>query len=760
MCVTPEKSAGFTTLRASNSGTSFSSPLIVEVMLSITLSLLSESSGSVLGGSTVALTGSNFRNASGLSCRFSMYSPVARQTIVPATYKSETVASCVTPPMPAGLAVVEVSNNGQDFSSGLQSFRFVGEPRVFKVSPRHGSIAGGTSLLVSGSNFVDTGDMFACKVGSQVVAASFVSSTLARCTVPPALNVSAAILDDVAVEISNANFQFSNDGVAFLYQPELQVASIHPKVVSKLPSTGAGSGPVVIRVLGSHFSRRANLCCKVGDLPGVAATYVNSSSVECPVANLPTGSHTFAVSGNCMDFVFSRTRLEVKEPRALVSVHPALGPTHGGTVVTAIVRVQDDSPDVQDAGMDALCRFGTHLSIATRINSTAYSCKSPPRSTTATWAATSSSATASGTVSLQLLYRHSLSPASEMLFSGAATFAYYETPAVATLSPNVGPIAGGSPLEIIGSGFDDSGSRNPCVSFVFGAHATVIVKAEVRSSASLLVKTPVPPSSSGAAALANVAVVEVSNNCQDYTAHGKRFFYDDVVSMLAISPTTVAEKGNVVVTVFGTKFVDSDALACRFGSTAPVKAKFISSTMLSCTAPRHELGGVRVAVTINGKDFSEENVMLTYRAPIIVRELIPTTGPQSGGTRIAILGANFYAGGDLRCAFGDANDKKTAVATVVDETQIECITPFSPRAGFAEVELFSFRDALTKDGVEIEYDNATALTFMYAETAMLTRLVPSFGPRSGGTMMRVVGTGFVDGDGLSCKFGNVVVKAQ
>ena len=114
----------------------------------------------------------------------------------------------------------------------------------------------------------------------------------------------------------------------------------------------------MVRVFGSNFSRRANICCKVGEMPSVAASFVNSTAVDCPVANVPTGLHKFGVSSNCMDFVSGESLLEVTEPRALLGIHPVSGPSHGGTNVIALVRAQDGSPDVQDAGVEAFCRFG------------------------------------------------------------------------------------------------------------------------------------------------------------------------------------------------------------------------------------------------------------------------------------------------------------------------------------------------------------------------------------------------------------------
>ena len=90
-------------------------------------------------------------------------------------------------------------------------------------------------------------------------------------------------------------------------------------------------------------------------------------------------------------------------------------------------------------------------------------------------------------------------------------------------------------------------------------------------------------------------------------------------------------------------------LKCQFGSIVVVAAAFISMNHVECVSPGHVPNPqkpVRLAVAVNGRDFSDEverrgQLEFTYGARLEVFGLEPDHGPGTGGTSVTIHGANF-----------------------------------------------------------------------------------------------------------------------
>ncbi|GLE05145.1 hypothetical protein PINS_up014133 [Pythium insidiosum] len=109
-----------------------------------------------------------------------------------------------------GQVAVEVSSNGQDYSSSGVVFQYTPTPEVRELRPAHGPLTGGTEVLVVGSNFQNTSAL-RCRFGSSVVlAATFIDSTLLTCISP-----TAAQSGEVFVEIANHGAPFKGSNVPF-----------------------------------------------------------------------------------------------------------------------------------------------------------------------------------------------------------------------------------------------------------------------------------------------------------------------------------------------------------------------------------------------------------------------------------------------------------------------------------------------------------------------------------------------------------------
>ena len=89
-----------------------------------TLSRLRFDRGPTSGGTSVSIDGSSFRGGSAYRCRFDA-SEVNDTYVV-----AHDELHCLSPAAPAGTAVVEVSLNGQQFSSSGVAFEYYVEARV------------------------------------------------------------------------------------------------------------------------------------------------------------------------------------------------------------------------------------------------------------------------------------------------------------------------------------------------------------------------------------------------------------------------------------------------------------------------------------------------------------------------------------------------------------------------------------------------------------------------------------------------------
>ena len=125
--------------------------------------------------------------------------------------------------------------------------------------------------------------------------------------------------------------------------------------------------------------------------------------------------------------------------------------------------------------------------------------------------------------------------------------------------------------------------------------------------------------------------------------------------------------------------MNAGTLACVFGRVL-VATKFISSTMLNCTAPPSPTGG---AVGVNLPNSKPFNADLTFRfdRPTTLLSLIPPLGPAAGSTRVSVVATGFTAG--TQCHFGPLSSPFSAF---VSENEIVCVAP--PGAGGSEVVLY------------------------------------------------------------------------
>jgi hypothetical protein len=170
---------------------------------------LQPNSGPLSGGTELTVLGRNFFNGPGLSCQF--VGTVQRE--MKAVWKSSTWIMCLTPPVATRLdVVVEISNNGQDFTENGVVYTFKTAALVLGVQPSTGPVQGHTRITLAGAHFANA-PQFTCRFAEAASPAlSVINSTAAVCGVPAA---SAAAC--VAVSVSNNGVDFSGNLIEFCY---------------------------------------------------------------------------------------------------------------------------------------------------------------------------------------------------------------------------------------------------------------------------------------------------------------------------------------------------------------------------------------------------------------------------------------------------------------------------------------------------------------------------------------------------------------
>ena len=306
--------------------------------------------GSTAGGTIVTVSGDAFTSAA--TCRFNLALATS------ATVQSSSTMLCESPAHAAGLAAVEVTNNGQQFTGLDVQYQYYEPLQVTNVLPTTGPVDGHTVVTVYGSNFIGSMPLL-CAFGTTIqVSASWKSSSELRCESP------SEVSGTVSVEVSNNNQDYTSDAVSFEYQATIQVSGVSV-------SNGPELGNTLVTVTGSNFVQSDKLRCRF-DLDVVSATVVSASTtaLQCVTPTHDPSTQLVEVSNNDQDYVNSAGVTFTFDYTVHVEqVDPPLGDAAGGTLVT-VSGSEFRSP--------AWCRFDVTAGIVATVQSSSQLvCTSP-----------------------------------------------------------------------------------------------------------------------------------------------------------------------------------------------------------------------------------------------------------------------------------------------------------------------------------------------------------------------------------------------
>ncbi|HYI11679.1 MAG TPA: IPT/TIG domain-containing protein [Thermoanaerobaculia bacterium] len=277
-------------------------------------------------------------------------------------------------------------------------------------------------------------------------------------------------------------------------------------------------------------------------------------------------------------------------------------------------------------------------------------------------------------------------------------------PTVSEARPNNSLTAGGGSVTVIGSNFHPK--ARVMIGRVFARGVTFV------NSATLL--ATIPPNSGG---LTDVIVIN-----PDYSAGTlpNGFTYRGITS---ITPGSGPISGNTNVTIIGQGF--TAPVSVSIGGAVATNVTLTGTTQITAkTGPRASSGIVDVVVSSGSDTFTLPSSYRYLDPPPTVSSVTPPSGPDAGGTSVAINGFGFLPGAKV---FFDG--LAATSVTVVSGTRVDAVTP-PMVAGSASVKVENF-DGQSHTGFNV-----------YTYTG-IDRLSPVLG--SPGTVVTVFGAGFVSG---------------
>jgi hypothetical protein len=303
----------------------------------------------------------------------------------------------------------------------------------------------------------------------------------------------------------------------------------------------------------------------------------------------------------------------------------------------------------------------------------------------------------------------------------ADEFTYTNGPIVSSVTPTVGPVAGGATVTISGSEF--TSVPLPTVKFN-GVPATSVT---VVSSTTITAVSP-----AGTAAGTVDVTVTTPGGTSPISAED-HYTYDAQPAVTAISPDVGPLAGGATVTISGTGFTSGSTVA--FGAEPGTSVTVGSGTSITAVVPADPTAGT-VDVTVStpgGTSATSAADQYTYDAVPTVASVSPSAGVLAGGTTVTISGSGFT--GNSTVAFGGS---AAASVTADSGTTITAVSPADASAGTVDV-------TVTTPGGTSATGAADEFTYLSPSSApeslpTVTSISPDVGPTTGDTLVTIDGS--------------------
>lgn len=503
-----------------------------------------------------------------------------------------------------------------------------GSPQVNSLSPNGGPPAGGTSVVIRGTNF--TGATAVAFGTSNATSFKVKSSTSITATSPAGTGVV-----DVTVTTPDGTSDTS-PADQFTYGPNVTGVS---------PNRGPGSGGTSVTITGSDFTSATAVNFGTSHATSFA---VDSKSSITAVSPEGTGTvDVTVIEPEATSPISSADQFSYVQAPTVTSVSPAAGPEVGGTEVSITGTNFNEVTAVDFGASPAFFLVNNEGSI------------------------TAFSPAGAGTVDVTVSAFGGTSLAS------SDQFTYVPLPTVTGVSPETGPALGGTTVTITGTNLAEATG----VDFGSSSATSVVVNSDSSITAVSPAGTP--------GATADVTVTTLGGTSLTSAADRFRYLQSAPLLVKKVSPNTGAFTGGTQVIIRGSAFVG--ATAVDFGSASAASFTINSQGSITAIAPPGT-GTVDVTVTTpEGTSPTSPADRFSYVAsPPTVEKVSPTETDRSlGGGSLTITGTGFTGAtevhfGSVRASFFNV---RPAGKRKLKGTEIIAIEPAAAAVDKATVDV-------------------------------------------------------------------------
>ncbi len=393
-----------------------------------TITTIEPNNGSINGGDTVTITGTNFSATTSTNI-------VKFGTEIATVTNATTETLTVTVPVPSSRTTptdgsVNVTVEVMDETSDSLPYRY--GPVITSITPDYGVIYGGNSVVIAGNNFSTTASNNIVKFGTLDATVTIATATSLTVTVPVRTVATSLYNYDVDVNVTMSNYK-SND-VTYTYNG--------PYILSISPSQGSLCGGNSVTITGKNFST-------LSTIPNVVTFGTqNATNVSVNVdgtsltATVPRSDFTILVNVTLSIIVDSNTiesnsNIEYRyyEP-TIQSISPNIGPSSGSNSVTITGRGFSTASTIPN-----VVTFGTQNATNVNVNVDGTSLTvTVPSSSINSGSSTVNVTVTNGTV-----------------VSNSVTYTYYYT-YISSITPNPFPRGVSTKFTVSGFNFDANSS--------------------------------------------------------------------------------------------------------------------------------------------------------------------------------------------------------------------------------------------------------------------------------------------------------------
>lgn len=571
---------------------------------------------------------------------------------------------------------------------------------IIRVSPSSGPATGGTAITLLGTGFksgatVTVGGKAATDV--RVLGPTAITAKTPSGTVGPAL-----------VEVENPDGLKAQLNLAFSYYGSVNPASA-PQLSGITPNTGPTTGQTHALLTGTNFKAGVRVFLGADEATSVTVVSTTQLSFVTPAVTSPgpvnvTVLTTDGLSGQLTSgFVYyDLTSSQQQNAPVLTDLTPPAGPAG---VETQVLLAGDKFQ------VGALVFFGDQPASGVTVESATGIRAITPKGSV-------------GPVDVTVTNPDGLSVTKNAGYNFASP-----APAVSSITPNKGPLAGGITALIVGTGFVTGAE------VLFGSTPSN----SVQITDTTVIRAVVPPNAAG------TVDITVRNPDGQQSVLANAFTFDPnwtqlpAPSLDQIVPARGPSTGGTVALLRGQNFVAGATVF--FGGAPGTEVVVSSSTEASVKVPAGAEGAVHVSFTnpdgqssVLAAGFTYVNPSTLGTAPKLTG-VTPTAGPETATTNVLVTGQNLKA--NALIFFGGVLAKNPVLlSSNIYSAQTE---PHAP--GQVSVSITQ------PDGQSFTLANA----FTYVAAPTVTGVLPASGKSAGGTSVTLSGTGFQPG--ATVKFG-------